>query len=450
MHYIRKTKILSYSQEQIQRAVNACKNGEMGIRRAAEQFDIPKSTLAKKVRLAKNGKDFSVHLGRKPSLPLESETELAQLILDMEGRGFGLFRNDVRVLAYEYAVSNNLHHDFNEETKMAGRFWLQGFLKRHPNIVPRKAEGLSKARASGMNRQVVGTYFDRLGAILDREGLHQAPEKIYNVDETGVPLINRPGVVLAQKGKHSVVTITDNEKGENVTAVGCCSASGQYVPPYIIMKGKRLREEYKDGLPAGSKVAMSDTSYINKELFLDWLQHFRKHAVSGKVLLIIDGHSSHVKSTAVLQYCMKNDIILVCLPGHTTKYLQPLDRTVYRSLKVNFQNTANLFKRRNPESSITKYRFGALFNEAWTKTATIGNAASGFRACGIFPFNPDAIPEDAYLPAELTERELPDQAEEPMDTDDSDLAGPEAPVDDNVLSQQPASSSVTTTDQGTK
>lgn len=142
---------------------------------------------------------------------------------------------------------------------------------------------------------------------------------------------------------------------------------------------------------------------------------------------------------------MKDDIILVCLPGHTTKYLQPLDRTVYRSLKVNFQNTANLFKRRNPESSITKYRFGALFNEAWTKIATIGNAASGFRACGIFPFNLDAIPEDAYLPAELTERELPDQAEEPIS--DSDLAGPEAPVDDNVLSQQPASSSVTTTDE---
>ena len=89
--------------------------------------------------LAKNGKDFSVHLGRKPTLPLESETELAQLILDMEGRGFGLFRNDVRVLAYEYAVSNNLRHDFNEETKMAGRFWLQGFLKRHPNLGRRKA-----------------------------------------------------------------------------------------------------------------------------------------------------------------------------------------------------------------------------------------------------------------------------------------------------------------------
>ncbi len=164
MHYNRKTEKASYSQEQFQRAVSACMNGEMGIRRAAKEYGIPKSTLAKKVKLAKNGEAFSVHLGRKPTLPLESETELAQVILDMEARGFGLFGKDVRALAYEFAVANNLRHDFNDETKMAGRFWLQGFLERHPNIVLMKAEALSKARAkteglikawaSGMNRQV--------------------------------------------------------------------------------------------------------------------------------------------------------------------------------------------------------------------------------------------------------------------------------------------------------
>ena len=117
---------------------------------------------------------------------------------------------------------------------------------------------------------------------------------------------------------------------------------------------------------------MSDSSYSNTDIFLDWLKFFfffffRRHAVSGKVVLIIDGHSSHVKSTTVLDYCMPNNIILVCLPGHTTQYLQPLDRAVYKSLKCNFQTVTNLFKRRNPEMSITKYRFGSLFAAAWAR-----------------------------------------------------------------------------------
>ena len=260
-----------------------------------------------------------------------------------------------------------------------------------------------------MNKTEVAKYFNMLGGILDREGLHQCPHKIYNVDETGLPMINRPGIVLAQKGERSVVSITDTERGENVTVVGCCNATGQYIPPYVIMKGKRMKEDFKDGLPPASELAMSDTSYINTGLFLEWLKFFRQHAVAGKVLLIIDGHSSHVKSTTILEYCIANDIILVCLPSHTTKYLQPLDRSVYKSLKSNFQNVTNLFKRRNPELSITKYRFGALFNAAWERSATIANATSGFRASGIYPFDPSAIPNEAYLPSETTERELVDE-----------------------------------------
>lgn len=74
--------------------------------------------------------------------------------------------------------------------------------------------------------------------------------------------------MLAHKGKLSVVAITDTEKGEKVTVVGCCSAACHYIPPYVIFKEKCMQEEYIDGLPAGSQVAMSEISFINKDLFL--------------------------------------------------------------------------------------------------------------------------------------------------------------------------------------
>ena len=83
------------------------------------------------------------------------ELQLEEHVLEMESRGFGLTRQDVHELAYELSEQNKNPDDFNLEIKQAGRFWLEGFLKRHPRIAIRKAEGLSRARAIGMNRPEV-------------------------------------------------------------------------------------------------------------------------------------------------------------------------------------------------------------------------------------------------------------------------------------------------------
>ncbi|KAJ8042416.1 hypothetical protein HOLleu_13465 [Holothuria leucospilota] len=165
-----------------------------------------------------------------------------------------------------------------------------------------------------------------------------------------------------------------------------------------------MKDEYSDGLPPGSKLSLSDTGYINSDLFLDWLKHFRSFACPGKVLLLVDGHASHAKSVAVLDYARDKDIIMFCLPPHTTKYLQPLDRSVYKPLKVFYQHATHKFVRSQPGSTISKYRFGSLFSEAWGKTATVANAVNGFKSCGVFPLDRYAIPEDAYQPAETSER----------------------------------------------
>ncbi|XP_033108151.1 uncharacterized protein LOC117109828 [Anneissia japonica] len=323
--YTRKTDRASWSHENMQKAIDACRKGEMGIRKASKVFNIPKSTIANKVKLPADS-DISVQFGRKPCLGKEQEAKLAELIIQMQGHGSGLAKKDVRSLAFEFAEQNQLVHDFNQDTKIAGRFWLEGFLKRHPNIVLKKAKNLAKAKP----KEVVAKYFKQLGKLLDQEGMHQTPEKFYNVDEIRISITNSQG-----KGKRSVVGA---EKDENVAVVGCCSATGHYIPPYVIMKGKCMQEEYKDGLPPGSKLVMSDTSSRNNDLFLDWLKYFRRHCVQGKVLLL-DGHESHIKSTAILQYCIDNGIILVSVPGHTTRYLQPLDQSVRRSLKINFQKS---------------------------------------------------------------------------------------------------------------
>ncbi|KAJ4438714.1 hypothetical protein ANN_14661 [Periplaneta americana] len=75
--------------------------------------------------------------------------------------------------------------------------------------------------------------------------------------------------------------------------------------PFAIFKGVRFREVYKHSLPAGSEVAMSDSGYVNEDVFLKWLEHFQKHCSPVKCLLILAGIMSrtHIapKTKAVLK-----------------------------------------------------------------------------------------------------------------------------------------------------
>ena len=83
------------------------------------------------------------------------------------------------------------------------------------------------------------------------------PSSIFNMDEIGLQLNNRPGLVVAQKWSKAVSTVTSAEKGETVTEVACCNAEGMFLPPFAIMKGVNKKKEWEDTMPPGGKIVMS-------------------------------------------------------------------------------------------------------------------------------------------------------------------------------------------------
>ena len=88
---------------------------------------------------------------------------------------------------------------------------MYGFLSRHPRLAVRRAEGLSYARARGLNRDDVNVFYDRLEKVLSDHGILSNPESIYNADETGQKLIYKPGKVVIVKGKSSVLSQTQKK-----------------------------------------------------------------------------------------------------------------------------------------------------------------------------------------------------------------------------------------------
>ena len=57
--YVWKSTRASWSAEDMSRAVNACKRGEMSIRQASQAYNVPKATLGTKFKLNK-GADTAV------------------------------------------------------------------------------------------------------------------------------------------------------------------------------------------------------------------------------------------------------------------------------------------------------------------------------------------------------------------------------------------------------
>ena len=253
-------------------------------------------------------------LGRTPTLN-EDEEELVKIIIDMENRLYGLMPKDVRKLVFDYCKANNIRNTFNVNSGMAGRDWMAGFLKRHPLLSIRTPEATSMQRALGFNRAKVKKFYDVLNEQLySCDGQRIPPENIFNVDESGYTICQKPKKIIAQKGKRSVGTLTSAEKGKIVTAVCCMSSTGFFLPPMLIFPRARMRPELTDKAPPGTIGVANPSGWISSELFLDWFRHFLNVVVpkarTQPVLLILDGHATHTKNLELINLARQNNVII--------------------------------------------------------------------------------------------------------------------------------------------
>lgn len=383
-------------------------------RSVAKELGMAESTL----RLRLNRSHSVTSLGRyDTTFSKEVENEFCEYLKKLDDMFFGMTAKDLRIVAFEYAEKNNISHRFNPESKMAGKEWLRGFMKRHPDISLRRPTSTSIARAMGFNMPQCERFFINLTVLMDKYNF--TPNNIYNMDETGISTVpNNPPKVITTKGKRAVNKISSAERGTNVTVVSAMSATGHFVPPAFIFRRKRMKAELLDGSPPGSIAMVSDTSYINANLFLVWLSHFKDHTKPTKekpVLLILDNHASHTTIGAI-DYYRENNIIALTLPPHSSHKLQPLDRGFHVALKRFYSNECEKWLRNNPGRTITVFQMCKIFTPSFLKAATPACAAESFKTTGIWPYNPDVFSEADFLASSVTERENEDEFTAPQES----------------------------------
>ena len=84
---------------------------------------------------------------------------------------------------------------------------------------------------------------------------------------------------------------------------------------------------------------------------------------SRPVLLILDGHSSHISIEAV-EFARSNGVHMLCIPAHTTHILQPLDVGVFKSFKAAYNKACKKLLSEHPHRVITTEQIAGLIGKA--------------------------------------------------------------------------------------
>lgn len=311
----------------------------------------------------------------------------------------------LRKLAYQYAHEHNIK-GFSKFQKMAGRKWMQGFLRRYPSIKLKKANNLSLNRAMCANRPTIDNFFRNLKALTEKLGITSA-EQLWNTDETGVQDIPRPQQVVGAAGKRAFRTVA-REQGETTTVLTVVNGAGKVCPPLVIFKGRRYNAAYGRKSSPGTMIRMSPKGYINKDIFTEylvrWLRFLRTHRLLDRPhILLLDSHGSHVYNVRFLEAMKSHNVHVLAIPAHTSHLLQPLDGPPFALFKRYWYEEMCEYSFKHAGLALPKEEFWVPFVPAWNKAMTVSVIQAGFRQSGIYPFDPTAITDADLGPSAPTD-----------------------------------------------
>jgi len=140
---------------------------------------------------------------------------------------------------------------------------------------------------------------------------------------------------------------------------------------------------------------------IDDELALWWLvdkydSNSKQHCPGEAWLPIPEGHGSHITCECI-DNREQNNIVVYCLPVHSTYLPQPLDvehcsphQHIHLKAVENYFLTTNI--------GISRNSFFSWFNKAWQEASSKESIVHAFTACGIVPHRSKGITENLQPP----------------------------------------------------
>ena len=320
-----------------------------------------------------------------------------------------------------------------KSTESLSDCWFYDFIKRWPNLKVAKPQKLAILRAKSASRETINNYYSEHGTILKANNLLNKPERIFNIDETGISTEHQPPkVVCSTDSNPQAVT---SPRSSLVTIIAGGNAIGNSIPPYYIFAGKRWNPEFLQNACIGTSGEMTKNGWSNTEVFQNYVKkHFVRYANLSSdtpTLLLYEGHKSHINLT-LTHWASRNNVILFVLPPHTSHLHQPLDVAIFGAFKRMYSRECHYYMQQNPGLTISKYCVAELTAKPYTKALSTENLQVAFRKTGIFPFDKkkkkkisDADVAPAVIYEKTKDSDLSQQSkhvEPPVPTNNSEIA----------------------------
>ncbi|KAI4466542.1 hypothetical protein MML48_2g00008462 [Holotrichia oblita] len=309
--------VKKYNEEQLQEALEAVRNGKP-LREVSRKYNIPRATL----QFRKSDKFVKPGFGPRPILSTEEEDILASV--------------------KEFLDKVPRKNPFPDNCPQEG--WYKAFLRRHPELTIRTAEGVTSASANVAENDI-RKWFSEIRTYLDSKGylnILDDATRVFNGDETCFSLCPKNTKVLAPRGSRNVYEVEQGSTKSTITVMFTFSAAGLTTPPMF------------------------------------------------PIILFIDGHSTHL-TYQLSELCRELQIITICLYPNSTRILQPADVAAFKPIKTGWRKGVLEWRRSNPSDVLTKEKFCPILDKVIEKYSKEGNIRSGFRACGLYPFDENAI-----------------------------------------------------------
>ncbi|KFY88377.1 hypothetical protein V500_06376 [Pseudogymnoascus sp. VKM F-4518 (FW-2643)] len=348
-------------------ALRALENDQnLTSRAVAKIYKVPHTTLLRRRDGKKSRCDISANSRKLTNL---EESVILRRILDLDSRGFQPRQSDIQEMADCLCTDRN--------ASRVGPRWVENFVKRHPELTMAFRRQIDYQRAKCEDPKVVQAWFALVQNVIAKYGIQEAD--IYNFDETGflMGMLSSAKVVTSSERRSKPRTKQLGNR-EWVTVIQGVCATGWAVPSYVVVKGKyHLLPWYQN----------ANSQRIGG--FIQAKTHTKARTKGVYRLLVLDGHESH-HSSNFEDYCQENNIITLCMPPHSSHFLQPLDVGCFGPLKTSYGRQIEKMMRMQI-THITKDDFFAAFLEAFNASITEKNIQAGFKATGLIPYNPESV-----------------------------------------------------------
>ncbi|KAF0852152.1 mitochondrial rve superfamily member [Andalucia godoyi] len=192
--------------------------------------------------------------------------------------------------------------------------WLPAFNRRMEkqglaSLVLRLPSALERSHKYAFNKESVDAFFRDLESAYARAGIASQEDawRVINMAETGVQGDQESKLrVLAPRGTKRVQMTVSSER-KHVTMINAISAAGKAFRPMLVYPNTALSPEYTENVllkkDPGLKIGRSEKGWIDSALFVEFLEDLKSQLPAerrdARIVLIVDGHSSHTTIEAV-------------------------------------------------------------------------------------------------------------------------------------------------------